>query len=110
MLKLTMVGSAKGGFIFHDLRHCFNTYMRRAGLVASVIMSITGHSTRTMFDRYNTIDGEDTRMPLSSWDYLRQNWQSHCKEGRTGMKNVNPNIVQVPVVACIFGHGVSDRT
>ena len=51
----------KGGFIFHDLRHTFNTNMRKAGVVESVIMEITGHSTREMFDRYNTIDEEDVR-------------------------------------------------
>ncbi|MFC1824496.1 integrase [Thermodesulfobacteriota bacterium] len=51
----------KGGFIFHDLRHTFNTNMRKAGIQESVIMAITGHSTREMFDRYNTIDEEDTR-------------------------------------------------
>jgi integrase len=49
----------KGGFVFHDLRHTFNTYMRKAGVPESVIMEITGHSTREMFDRYNTIDHED---------------------------------------------------
>ena len=49
----------KGGFVFHDLRHTFNTNMRKAGVPESVIMSITGHSTREMFDRYNTIDHED---------------------------------------------------
>ena len=51
----------KDGFIFHDLRHTFNTNMRKAGVAESVIMEITGHSTREMFDRYNTIDEEDTR-------------------------------------------------
>ncbi len=51
----------KDGFIFHDLRHTFNTNMRKAGVPESVIMEITGHSTRAMFDRYNTIDLEDTR-------------------------------------------------
>lgn len=49
----------KGGFIFHDLRHTFNTNMRKAGVADSVIMAITGHSTREMFDRYNTIDKND---------------------------------------------------
>jgi integrase len=34
----------KGGFIFHDLRHTFNTNMRKSGVSDSVIMSITGHS------------------------------------------------------------------
>jgi integrase len=52
---------AKDGFIFHDLRHTFNTNMRKAGVQESVIMDITGHSTREMFDRYNTVDIEDRR-------------------------------------------------
>ena len=56
--------STKGGFVFHDLRHSFNTHMRKAGVPESVIMEITGHSTRQMFDRYNTIDTEDTRQAI----------------------------------------------
>ena len=48
----------KDGFVFHDLRHCFNTYMRKAGVPESVIMRMTGHSTREMFDRYNRVDEE----------------------------------------------------
>ena len=49
----------KAGFIFHDLRHTFNTNMRKAGVQESVIMKITGHSSRSMFDRYNTVDEGD---------------------------------------------------
>jgi integrase len=49
----------KGAFVFHDLRHTFNTNARRAGVHESVIMKITGHSTRQMFDRYNTVDDRD---------------------------------------------------
>ncbi len=33
--------------------------MRKAGVPESVIMKITGHSTREMFDRYNTVDKKD---------------------------------------------------
>ena len=51
----------KEGFVFHDLRRTFNTRMRKSGVAESVIMSITGHSTREMFDRYNTVDIEDKR-------------------------------------------------
>jgi integrase len=54
----------KGGFVFHDLRHTFKTNMRKAGTPESVIMKITGHSTREMFDRYNTIDRDDTRAAI----------------------------------------------
>jgi integrase len=55
---------SKDGFVFHDLRHCFNTYMRKAGVAESVIMHLTGHSSREMFDRYNRVDEEDTRKAL----------------------------------------------
>ena len=33
----------------------------RQGVQESVIMEITGHSTREMFDRFNSIDGEDRK-------------------------------------------------
>jgi integrase len=49
------------GFVFHDLRHCFNTYMRKAGVAESVIMRMTGHSSREMFDRYNRVDEQDMK-------------------------------------------------
>jgi len=54
----------KGAFVFHDFRHTFNTNMRKAGVAESVIMAITGHSTRAMFDRYNTIDEEDLQKAI----------------------------------------------
>jgi integrase len=46
----------KGGFIFHDLRRTFITEMRRAGVQESVIMSITGHSIKTMNQRYDAVE------------------------------------------------------
>jgi integrase len=55
----------KDGFIFHGLRHTFNTHMRKAGVHDSVIMEITGHSTMEMFNRYNTVDSENTRRAVN---------------------------------------------
>jgi len=64
----------KGGITFHDLRHTFNTYMRKAGVPESVIMKITGHSTREMFDRYNTIDADDAKDAIERFSgYLNTN-------------------------------------
>ncbi len=61
-----------GGFVFHDLRHTFNTNMRKAGVDHSVIMKITGHSTEAMFHRYNTVDLEDGRKAVDQLgDYLK---------------------------------------
>ncbi len=63
----------KGGFVFHDLRHTFNTNMRKAGVQESVIMAITGHSTREMFDRYNTIDAADKKNAIAQLEGHLQN-------------------------------------
>jgi integrase len=48
-------------FRFHDLRHTFNTNMRKAGVDQSVIMKLTGHKTAAMFHRYNTVDTADAK-------------------------------------------------
>ena len=42
--------------------------MRKAGVSESVIMDITGHSTREMFDRYNTVDNDDTRKAVEQME------------------------------------------
>jgi integrase len=57
-------------FHFHDLRHTFNTMMRKAGVQRSVIMHFTGHKTSAMFERYNTIDEEDAKDALRKLDGL----------------------------------------
>ncbi len=63
----------KGGFVLHDCRHTFNTNMRKAGVAESVIMAITGHSTREMFDRYNVIDEEDRVDAVNRLEVFFQN-------------------------------------
>jgi len=65
--------NVKGGFTFHDLRHTFNTYMRKAGVKEGVIMKLTGHSTREMFDRYDTKDEEDLKNAVKSMGLFLQN-------------------------------------
>jgi integrase len=60
-------------FHFHDLRHTFNTMMRKAGVPRSVIMHLTGHKTNAMFDRYNTIDEEDAREALRKLNVFLEN-------------------------------------
>ncbi len=62
-----------GGFTFHDLRHTFNTNMRKAGVPESVVMKITGHETREMFDRYNTVDEDDAEKAVNKLEsYLEK--------------------------------------
>lgn len=60
-------------FRFHDLRHTFNTNMRKAGVDRSVIMKITGHKTMAMFERYNTVDSDDARCAMTQFEKHLQN-------------------------------------
>ncbi|HOG08802.1 MAG: tyrosine-type recombinase/integrase [Syntrophales bacterium] len=72
----------KNGFVFHDTRHCFNTNMRKSGVPESVIMKITGHSTREMFLWYDTVDASDTKKAVDQMEGF--------------LKSVDQNVDQAP--------------
>jgi integrase len=94
--KITYGRFEPDGFIFHDLRHTFNTNMRKAGVPESVIMAITGHSTREMFDRYNTIDGEDTRKAVDQYEAFIANVDYSVDQGSQVESEQDENRVSNP--------------
>jgi len=58
------------GLWFHDLRGSFVTRARKHRIPESVVMRMSGHRTRAVFDRYNVVDDEDLRAAVRALEIL----------------------------------------
>jgi len=77
------------GLIIHDLRRSAIRNLMKAGVSERVAMSISGHKTRAVFDRYHIVDTDDV---VKAMRKVQANVASQSLVSRNGESSVKPTL------------------
>jgi integrase len=77
--------SRYSGLIIHDLRRSAIKNLMKAGVSEKVAMAISGHKTRTVFDRYHIVDSADVVEAMRKVENMAtHNGENKVKNVRSG--------------------------
>jgi integrase len=75
---------------FHDFRRSTVRNLTRAGVPEKIAMDLTGHKTRSVYDRYNTTSEDDLRAAVRKLqDYLAAVWDQSAQSPAQSANLIN---------------------
>jgi hypothetical protein len=76
------------GLTIHDRRSAIRNLVTLVGVREKVAMEITGHKTRSVFDRYHIVDTTDVSNAMRQWETTAVNLPPQSNGAKLGKKRV----------------------
>jgi integrase len=76
-----VIAAEMPGLLIHDLRRSAIRNLIAAGVPEKVAMSISGHKTRSVFDRYHIVSTNDVSNAMKQIEKSLENGESLVRDG-----------------------------